>query len=29
MYEFIPSNEIAQRLDTKGRAKQFKNDLGV
>lgn len=29
MYEFIPSGEIAQRLDIKGRAKQFRNDLGV
>jgi hypothetical protein len=29
MYELSPSNEIAQCLDTKGRAKQFKNDLGV
>lgn len=29
MYELSPSNEIAQCLDTKGRVKQFKNDLGV
>lgn len=29
MYELSPSSEIAQHLDVKGRAKQFKNDLGI
>lgn len=29
IYELSPSSQIAQHLDVKGRAKQFKNDLGI